>query len=119
MNIFVTVFCYFVIFLYETNTISIEELNVPPEHVSYVYNLFPNLIKSSKSTLQKSLLHSKNCWGYELTCNKNNSYHIRPRCPGDHRGWVKSKEAQYETFYTQADFGNISVNILNNNIVNY
>lgn len=28
-----------------------------------------------------------------------------PECPGDHKGWVKNKETQIDTFYSQADFG--------------
>lgn len=44
------------------------------------------------------------CWGYEPHCTKEKAYSY-PECPGHHKGWVKSKEAQYETFYKQADFG--------------
>lgn len=109
MNIFILLVCLLTGFLNKTNSVSIEDLNIPPEHISYVLNLFPYLEKSSKSSLYKPLMHTKGCWGYESTCNKNNSYHVRPICPGDHRGWVKSKEAQYDTFYTQADFGNVLI----------
>ena len=44
------------------------------------------------------------CWGYEKNCEKNNSYSV-PSCPGDHKGWVRTKEDQINTFFTQGDFG--------------
>lgn len=28
-----------------------------------------------------------------------------PSCAGDHKGWVKTKLDQLNTFYTQGDFG--------------
>lgn len=50
---------------------------------------------------------SKNsCWGYEDNCKPENSFSI-PNCPGDHKGWVATKKAQVDTFYTQGDFGYI------------
>lgn len=44
------------------------------------------------------------CWGYEPHCNQHTAYSY-PLCPGEHKGWVKSKAAQFDTFYRQADFG--------------
>lgn len=46
------------------------------------------------------------CWGYEPTCDEKDAYST-PVCPGDHKGWVKSKKDQINTFYAQADFGYI------------
>lgn len=90
-------------------SIDLEDINLPVEHIPYFFNSFPNFADSCSKNIScryKSLLTKKACWGYETSnCNRNNSYHVRPRCLGDHRGWVKTKEAQYETFYTQADFG--------------
>lgn len=100
--------CYFLISLNSTSSIDIDDLNVPPEHIQYVINAFPSVAESCSLNPEckyKHLLNVKACWGYELDCHKNNSYKVRPFCPGDHRGWVKTKDAQYDTFYTQADFG--------------
>ncbi|KAK7074343.1 hypothetical protein SK128_004577 [Halocaridina rubra] len=44
------------------------------------------------------------CWGYEHNCSPIHRY-SQPACPDDHRGWVKTKEEQYATFYEQGDFG--------------
>lgn len=44
------------------------------------------------------------CWGYETNCEQNNSYAV-PSCPGDHKGWVRTKQDQINTFFTQGDFG--------------
>ncbi|XP_068620979.1 EGF domain-specific O-linked N-acetylglucosamine transferase isoform X2 [Battus philenor] len=95
-------------FLSLVHLIKIKDINVPPEHMEYVFSLFPSLAENCRADTNcpfKRVVENKVCWGYEPECNKNISYHIRPRCPGDHRGWVKTKEAQYDTFYTQADFG--------------
>lgn len=56
-------------------------------------------------TLQKYLTE-KSCWGYEEDCEPENAFSI-PHCPGDHKGWVATKEAQIDTFYAQGDFGYI------------
>ncbi|CAH0726700.1 unnamed protein product, partial [Brenthis ino] len=114
MKIFVWILCVLFMYFSKTNSTKLEELNIPPEHIPYVLNLFPNLADSCETSpdcAYKSLIGSRDCWGYESSCNKSNSYHVRPRCPGDHRGWVKTKEAQYDTFYTQADFGYIKEQI--------
>lgn len=98
------------LFVSKTYSIDLSDLNVPPEHVPYVFNAYRNLAKScieNPKCPHKALADVKVCWGYELNCNKSKSYHVRPRCPGDHRGWVKTKEAQYDTFFTQADFGKL------------
>lgn len=90
------------------NSIDINGLNLPPEHIPYFFNSFPNIANACVEDPQcpfKALVGKEACWGYERDCDVKNSYHVRPWCPGDHRGWVKTKEAQYDTFYTQADFG--------------
>jgi len=45
------------------------------------------------------------CWGYEDECPLGPRSYSHPICDGDHKGWVKNKEEQLETFYKQADFG--------------
>lgn len=89
---------------------SIDLKDLPPDHIPYIFNAFPKLAKVCEQNPEcpyKAVVGKDVCWGYELGCNVSKSYHVRPQCPGDHRGWVKTKEAQYETFYTQADFGKL------------
>ncbi|XP_045767771.1 EGF domain-specific O-linked N-acetylglucosamine transferase [Maniola jurtina] len=104
----------FLTYLSNVILFNLNELNIPPEHIPYILNSFPILAESCVANSEcphKSVVGKNVCWGYETNCNKSNSYHVRPRCPGDHRGWVKTKEAQYDTFYTQADFGYIKEQI--------
>lgn len=87
---------------------SISEINLPPEHLTYYFNEFPEEAEKclkDDNCLYKHHAQREGCWGYEYNCNSSKAYHVRPRCPGDHRGWVLTKEAQYDTFFTQADFG--------------
>lgn len=44
------------------------------------------------------------CWGYEPNCKMQESYSM-PSCPGEHRGWAKTKQEQFNIFYSQGDFG--------------
>ncbi|XP_034933572.1 EGF domain-specific O-linked N-acetylglucosamine transferase isoform X2 [Chelonus insularis] len=62
--------------------------------------------KKSKGidTFLKDYLNEKGCWGYEEDCDKKYAFST-PHCPGDHKGWVQTKEAQVDTFYAQGDFG--------------
>lgn len=101
-------FSYFLILFNSISSIGLDDLNVPPEHVTYVFNAFPSVADACLSEPQckyRELVGIKSCWGYEHECHKNVSYPVQPVCPGDHRGWVKTKQAQIDTFYTQADFG--------------
>lgn len=103
------IFSFLQLFLGSCNNL-LYDLNIPPEHLTYVFNAFPNIANSCKQAKDcpfKDLENIKSCWGYEPYCDKSESYHVKPECPGDHRGWVKTKQAQYDTFYTQADFGEI------------
>lgn len=86
----------------------LDHVNLPPEHIPYYFNAFGSVAKACLTDPEcpfKNYAEREACWGYESECNQSQAYHVRPRCPGEHRGWVKSKEAQYSTFYTQADFG--------------
>ncbi|KAJ8726317.1 hypothetical protein PYW07_001015 [Mythimna separata] len=106
-------FNFFILFN-SINSIGLNDLNVPPEHVTYVFNAFPSVADACLSDphcMYKDLAGIKGCWGYEYECVKNISYPVQPVCPGDHRGWVKTKQAQYDTFYTQADFGYVKEQI--------
>lgn len=104
--------CIFCILLTITKIISIDlsTINVPTHHLQYVFNSLKdvaNFCLDDDQCPYKDLVGKKACWGYERNCNVDDSYPVRPACPGDHRGWVKTKEAQLDTFYTQADFGEV------------
>nr|CAD7427710.1 unnamed protein product [Timema monikensis] len=83
------------------------DINLPIEHIPYYFNSFPEVAQQCQENPDcpfKSSLGHKVCWGYERDCKPQNSYST-PSCPGDHRGWVKTKQDQLRTFYTQGDFG--------------
>lgn len=80
------------------NVISYDLNDVPPSHIPYI---------------DRNVIHNKNndfCWGYEPNCVKNKSF-FKVNCTGDHIGYVKSKETQIDTFWTQADFGYVKQQI--------
>lgn len=84
-----------------------SEINLHPDHIKFYFNVFKdvakNCIKDEKCPYKEDV-NKPACWGYETNCDKNNSYAV-PSCPGDHRGWVRTKEDQINTFFTQGDFG--------------
>nr|XP_018910304.1 PREDICTED: EGF domain-specific O-linked N-acetylglucosamine transferase isoform X1 [Bemisia tabaci] len=82
-------------------------LNLSPEHVPYYLHQFPKvaeLCSTSDSCPFKDAVGKQLCWGYEDTCVKDQQFST-PVCKGSHKGWVKSKEEQIESFYNQGDFG--------------
>lgn len=84
-------------------------INLPEEHLPYYFANFPHILKQcqeGKDCLYKGDFNGEKqiCWGYEHWCDLEKRYST-PFCPGDHRGWVKTKFDQGNTFYTQADFG--------------
>ncbi|XP_043467155.1 EGF domain-specific O-linked N-acetylglucosamine transferase [Leptopilina heterotoma] len=82
-------------------------INLPKNHLQYYFNFFPAEAKKcldDASCPYKDKLNTKDCWGYEASCESENSFSI-PHCPGEHKGWVATKNAQLETFYAQGDFG--------------
>ncbi|KAG0725179.1 EGF domain-specific O-linked N-acetylglucosamine transferase [Chionoecetes opilio] len=84
-----------------------EDLNLHPEHLPFVLANDPGLAeecRTSSTCPYKMHLNRPACWGHEDKCKGTKSY-SRPFCPGDARGWVKSKKEQLSTFFTQADFG--------------
>lgn len=80
--------------------------NLPEEHLPYYFNSFPSEAEKclNDSACNQLLSKKKHCWGYEDKCDISQRYSY-PSCPGDHRGWVKTKKEQVKTFYSQADFG--------------
>lgn len=83
------------------------KINLPKEHLPYYFRNFPKqAIKCSEyeNCDFKQYLNKDVCWGYEYDCEWDKQY-LKPSCPGDHKGWVKTKKAQETTFHTQADFG--------------
>ncbi|KAJ8686289.1 hypothetical protein QAD02_022083 [Eretmocerus hayati] len=84
-----------------------SNLNLPTNHLKYYFNSFPKVAdecRNDPGCPYKSHLDTKACWGYESNCKTENAFST-PRCPGDHKGWVSSKKAQIDTFYSQGDFG--------------
>nr|XP_023027000.1 EGF domain-specific O-linked N-acetylglucosamine transferase isoform X1 [Leptinotarsa decemlineata] len=82
-------------------------INLPEEHVPYYFRNSPKAKEKCSEDVNcpfKQYLNSNKCWGYESNCEWNEQYSI-PHCPGDHKGWVKSKFAQKAAFHAQADFG--------------
>ncbi|VEN39774.1 unnamed protein product [Callosobruchus maculatus] len=88
-------------------------INLPEEHVQYFFRNLPQLAHKcfkDDDCPFKEHLNKDRCWGYEHDCDWTKQYSI-PACPGDHKGWVKSKFAQQTTFHTQADFGYVKEQI--------
>nr|CAI5829085.1 unnamed protein product [Callosobruchus analis] len=88
-------------------------INLPEGHLQYFFRNLPHL--AHKCSIDddcpfKQHLNKDRCWGYEYDCDWTKQYSI-PACPGDHRGWVKSKFAQQTTFHIQADFGYVKEQI--------
>lgn len=86
-----------------------SSINLPDLHLPFYFSQFPNVANDCKNDPNcpyKQYLNSSRCWGYEHSCEWDTQYSI-PACPGDHKGWVKTKFDQQNTFYTQADFGYI------------
>jgi EGF domain-specific O-GlcNAc transferase len=90
------------------------DIDLPENHLSQYFNKVPELAKKLKETSNgpyKDFLNSEKydrdlCWGYEYDCKKPLLTH---KCPGNHTGYVQSKEAQLDVFYAQADFGKFLV----------
>ncbi|XP_053693020.1 EGF domain-specific O-linked N-acetylglucosamine transferase [Sabethes cyaneus] len=91
-------------------------INLPRSHLPLYFRRFPELeqrcLKDETCEYRSVLLgesyrtakQSGVCWGYEEDCSVEARY-SKPRCPGSYQGYVRTKEAQLETFYAQADFG--------------
>lgn len=86
------------------------DIDLPENHLSQYFNNLPDFVKQINLTSNgpyKEFLSSENydravCWGYEIDCKKPQHTH---KCPGNHTGYVESKDAQLDVFYAQADFG--------------
>ncbi|XP_011298968.1 EGF domain-specific O-linked N-acetylglucosamine transferase isoform X2 [Fopius arisanus] len=110
----ITMSCYsrriailFAIFIAADGVDNYSEIDLPPEHIKYYFNSFPARARQCREDHRcpyKNELIKERCWGYEDNCKPENAFSI-PHCPGDHKGWVATKEAQVETFYAQGDFG--------------
>lgn len=84
-------------------------IDLPANHLPYYFSNFRNIkakCEEDDDCSYKEYLNIDKCWGYEYGCKWNKQYSI-PACPGDHKGWVKTKLDQQKTFYSQADFGYI------------
>ncbi|KAF4526720.1 hypothetical protein B566_EDAN015752 [Ephemera danica] len=88
---------------------NVTDVNLPEEHLSYYFNAFPSVAekcRNDSSCPYKAYLNKTACWGFEPGCRPENAFQ-QPKCTSHHKGWVKSKEEQLSTFYSQADFGYI------------
>ncbi|XP_060518881.1 EGF domain-specific O-linked N-acetylglucosamine transferase [Cylas formicarius] len=84
-------------------------INLPEEHLPYYFTSFPDIAKKCRldpTCPYTQYLDKTRFWGYHLS-HKWGSQYSKPDCPGDHKGWVKTKFEQKNTFYTQGDFGYI------------
>ncbi|ETN60228.1 glycosyltransferase [Anopheles darlingi] len=89
-------------------------VDLPKAHLPMYFRRFPALEKQCAEDEQcpyRSVIasesyqqHKNGCWGYEDGCTEKERY-VNHTCPGSHVGYVKSKQAQLDTFYSQADFG--------------
>lgn len=86
--------------LAQSNSDVVKLPNLPSDHLIRYLNTFPKL----KKQVEEIRVESPACWGHERNCSAEARFQT-PHCPGDHTGWVQSKEAQVQTFYYQADFG--------------
>ncbi|KAK9510790.1 hypothetical protein O3M35_005502 [Rhynocoris fuscipes] len=103
------VIVYFSLVLFGIASDPLFDINLPEEHLPFYFTNFPEIAKRCELDPDcpfKQYLDKKKCWGYESECKQNDSYSV-PVCPGDHRGWVRSKQDQINTFYNQGDFGYI------------
>lgn len=81
--------------------------DLPESHLINHYANFPEMVKlcldnencDHKSMLKSTEFTTNTCWGYEKHCDKRNFKHS---CTEIH-----SNKDQLDTFYSQADFGNI------------
>lgn len=93
----------------DSNEVLID-IDLPEGHLAPYFNSFPEFAKKINETSNgpyKEFLSSEKydreaCWGYEYNCKKPLHSHT---CPGNHTGYVASKQAQLDVFYDQADFG--------------
>ncbi|XP_018324523.1 EGF domain-specific O-linked N-acetylglucosamine transferase [Agrilus planipennis] len=84
-------------------------INLPDEHIPYYFTNYPAIMEQCRKDVEcpyKDHLDKRKCWGYEHFCKWGEQYTV-PHCPGDHKGWVKTKLDQQKTFFTQGDFGYI------------
>ncbi|XP_030384210.1 EGF domain-specific O-linked N-acetylglucosamine transferase [Scaptodrosophila lebanonensis] len=78
--------------------------NLPSDHLIRFLNTFPKL--RTQLPINATVTKKHACWGHERNCSAEARFQT-PHCPGDHTGWVQSKDAQVQTFYYQTDFGYI------------
>lgn len=98
--------------IHYVNSDNFSFINLPDPHLPYYFKLFPQIaikcLESDECPYKTFLLNnnvqSDVCWGYEYDCSAKNAF-SHPSCPGDHTGYVQSKQMQIDTFYSQADFG--------------
>ncbi|ODN03890.1 EGF domain-specific O-linked N-acetylglucosamine transferase [Orchesella cincta] len=84
-------------------------LDLPHEFLAHYFASYPKLAadcEKDNSCPYKAHLNKNVCWGFEDDCDSSRRY-SNPICDEDHKGWVKTKKEQVDTFYKQGDFGYI------------
>uniref|UniRef100_A0A182TAF5 Uncharacterized protein n=1 Tax=Anopheles maculatus TaxID=74869 RepID=A0A182TAF5_9DIPT len=93
-------------------------INLPKAHLPMYFRRFPALEKQcaeDENCPYRTVIASQSyqnrkdaaaCWGYEEGCTERTRY-ANNTCPGSYVGYVQSKQAQLDTFYSQADFGTL------------
>ncbi|XP_065172602.1 EGF domain-specific O-linked N-acetylglucosamine transferase [Atheta coriaria] len=105
-------------------TLNYTFINLPDEHLRIYFSQHKDISQiciEDPDCPYHQFIDLKNentnkCWGYEQNCNWQEQ-NARPHCPGDHRGWVKTKKNQEETFFTQADFGYVKQQIAETHVL--
>lgn len=107
--------CVLIDSLIVNNNELLYDIDLPTKHLSAYFNNLPDLAKRCKDSesctykefLASNAYNEKSCHGYEQSCHTPEYIH---KCPGNHSGYVKSKDAQLEVFFDQADFGKKLIN---------
>lgn len=110
----ISVIIFNILWINYVNSDNFSFINLPDPHLPYYFKHFPQIAAEClesdecpyKTFLLSNNVHSDVCWGYEYDCSIKNAF-SHPSCPGDHTGYVQSKQIQIDTFYSQTDFGYI------------
>ncbi|XP_066153392.1 EGF domain-specific O-linked N-acetylglucosamine transferase isoform X2 [Euwallacea fornicatus] len=110
LSVVIMVFLPFLVLYlpYVLSNNNFSNINLPPEHLPYYFTAFPEVADQCRKDPECSFKNYTNIvkyWGYEFGHNWGEPQYSIPDCPGDHKGWVKTKLDQLKTFYIQGDFG--------------
>uniref|UniRef100_A0A1B0DDB1 EGF domain-specific O-linked N-acetylglucosamine transferase n=1 Tax=Phlebotomus papatasi TaxID=29031 RepID=A0A1B0DDB1_PHLPP len=86
--------------------VACKDLNLPESHVAYHLN-----------RISRGAPGSRECWGYEDDCDRDNFAFSQPECKEGHSTYIKDIETQKKTFFNQADFGFVRQQIREQSII--